>query len=629
MSPGGKFIVPVPGSAAGVTRSPAVRLIRQCTEDVFYRYFPKNCLLAPALPPVHRKTWSQALTDLVWHSTAFRITAVAAAAVAVPVLVTLVISYVRQRRARPGLLVAQPPGSSEQARNFTMSGRRFLMVVFLLFSCGSVYGIWTIFDKSWWWRPWLGVLAVMIPWMAYTLVIAVRRPVVTARTHASQVSGRSSAQSVDIFIAYAGEDPAILANTLAHVRRLSWDGHVHIHLLDDSGHPPSAGLRTMAARHGAFYLRRPNRGEYKKAGNLNYALTQSVSPYIAVFDADFVPSPAFLRETVPYFGQDDIGIVQTAQYFDTSRAGTQNWMARLGGIVQGMFFRWSQPGQGSLDSAMCVGTNVVYRRAALAKAGGFARISGGEDIITGVELLAAGYRTVYVPLNLARGLCPDNFPSAVNQQYRWALTTFAMVFPVRGIERVCGTFWGCRMSLRQRLVFTSGLLYYAQSALALVITVLPSLIMLWIYPFEVGPGNYLPILPSMLGMALLPFMLPGWRLEMLRLALVYSVAHLLAVIDAVTGQVAPWVPTGTTGTAKTPRQAAVILRAWIVVTQSLAWWAIARDLPVYGLPAYWPAITLTSLQTIIFFPLLLPGYGTVPLFRKYRARHRPAHPAAG
>jgi cellulose synthase/poly-beta-1,6-N-acetylglucosamine synthase-like glycosyltransferase len=569
---------------------------------------------------VHRQTWSQALTDAIWHSPFFRIAAVAVVLAVIPVLAALVLAYVRQRRGRTGQMLAQPPGGADRVRNFTVSGRRLLMIVFLAFSCGSVYGIWTIFYKSWWWRPWLAVLAVMIPWMAYTMVIAVRRPVVTAVTHSAQLAGNRTTASIDVFIAYAGEDPVILANTLAHVRRLDWDGHVHIYLLDDSKRP-SGTLREMAARHGAFYLRRRNRGEFKKAGNLNYALSQSVSPYIAVFDADFVPVPAFLRETIPYFADRGTGIVQTAQFFDTSRAGTQNWMARLSGIVQGMFFRWQQPGQDSLDSAMCVGTNVVYRRAALEKAGGFARISGGEDIITGVELLAAGYRTIYVPLNLAEGLCPSSFPSTINQQYRWALTTFAMTFPVRGIERVCGTFWHCPMSLRQRLVFMSGLLYYAQSALALVITVMPSLVMLWQFPFEIGPGNYLPILPSMLGMALLPFMLPGWRLEMLRLALVYSVAHLLAIIDAATGQVAPWVPTGTTGKAKTPRQAAVILRTWIVVTQSLSWIAIARDLPVYGLPAYWPVISLTALQTIIFFPLLLPGYGTEPLFRRYVARH--------
>jgi cellulose synthase/poly-beta-1,6-N-acetylglucosamine synthase-like glycosyltransferase len=267
---------------------------------------------------------------------------------------------------------------------------------------------------------------------------------------------------------------------------------------------------------------------------------------------------------------------------------------------------------------MCVGTNVLFRRAALEAAGGFVSISGGEDVVTGVAFLNAGYRTEYVPLNLARGLCPDTFAAAVSQQYRWCLSTLALLFPVRGIERVCDGFWHTRMPVVQRIVFCSGLLYYAQSVLALVITVLPSLIMLWSYPYEVGPGNYLPILPSMLGMVLLPLMIPGWRPEMLRLSLVYAVAHFLAVLDAVTGRVVPWVPTGVSTSSRTARQAGLILRAWVILTQGLAWRAIARDLPVYGLPAYWPAIALTAVQTVIFAPLLLPGYGTLPVSRMFR-----------
>lgn len=602
-----------------------------CPADLFYLHYLKSCILVP-LPGRHR-TWIQALTDLIWHNTSFRITAAVAVLVLIPVLIALVITYWRQRRARPGLLLAHPPTRAERAQYFTLQGRRLLTVVFLLFSGGALYGIWSILDKSWWWRPWLAVLLVLIPWTLYTLAISLRRPVVTPATHARQVTGAWSGASTDVFIAYAGEDTAILENTLAHVQRIDWDGPVRAYLLDDSGRPAAAVCR-LAARYGVFYLHRPNRGEFKKAGNLNYALSRSGSPFIAVFDADFVPSPEFLRETIPYFGSAATGIVQTAQYFGTHRGDTENWMARLSGIMQGMFFCWTQPGLNSVDSALCVGTNAVYRRAALEKAGGFARISGGEDIITGVELLAIGYRTVYLPLNLAQGLCPDNFASTVNQQYRWCISTLAMVFPVRGIEPVCSTFWHCRMPFRQRVTFLAGLLYYGQSVLAVVITVLPSLIMLWIYPYEVGPGNYLPILPAMLGMMLLPFMLPGWRLEMLRLALVYSVAHLLAVTDAVTGRMAPWVPSGTSAkTVKTPRQAAVILRSWVVATQGLAWWALARDVPVYGLPAYWPAIVLTSVQTVIFAPLLLPGYGTRPLIRKkrknaYTARHprRPADP---
>jgi hypothetical protein len=125
-------------------------------------------------------------------------------------------------------------------------------------------------------------------------------------------------------------------------------------------------------------------------------------------------------------------------------------------------------------------------------------------------------------------------------------------------------------------------------------------------------------------------MIPGWRLEMIRLSLVYAAAHLMAIIDALTGRVAPWVPSGTSGRgAKTSAQAAFIVRSWVLVTQALAWWAIARDVPTYGIPAYWPAILMTSVQTVIFAPLLLPGFGTVPVSQVIRrSLHWKARPPA-
>jgi cellulose synthase (UDP-forming) len=531
----------------------------------------------------------------------------------VPVLAVIIISYWRDRRGRTGLLVAQPPSGTDRVQYFTMQGRRLMTVLFAILSAGSVYGIWEVFSKSWVWRPWLAVLLILVPWSLFTTAVALRRPTVTPQTHASQIAGAPRTAAIDVFITTAGEDLGMLANTFAHVAQLAWDGPVHAYVLDDSRHGDA--LRELAAEHGIFYLYRPVRGEYKKAGNLNYAVSQTASEFIVVFDADFVPAPGFLEEVIPYFSDPGTGIVQTSQYFSTSRRDTANWMARLAGTVQQMFFCWSQPGGNSLEAAFCVGTNVAYRRTALVAAGGFPKISGGEDLITSVEFLAAGYRTLYIPLNLARGLCPADFR---------ALTTFAMALPVRGIERVCDGFWHCPMPLRKRFMFLAGFLYYGQSLLILVVAVMPSLIMLWAYPFEVGPGNYLPLLPSMLGLVLLPLMIPGWRLEMMRLSLVYAVAHLLAVIDSVTGRVAPWVPSGVSVSGRgtgTAFQAAVIVRSWIVVTQGLAWWALAIDVPRYGLPAYWPAIFLTTVQTVIFFPLLLPGYGTEPLFSRYVARH--------
>ncbi len=154
--------------------------------------------------------------------------------------------------------------------------------------------------------------------------------------------------------------------------------------------------------------------------------------------------------------------------------------------------------------------------------------------------------------------------------------------------------------------------------LTLLVAVLPSLAMLWSFPEHVNPGNYIPIAPSMLGMFALPVIVRGWRPSLLRMIAVYSVAHVLAAIDAWKENFthkpttpAFWVPSGANSKTARTKLAGRIVRTWYVVTQSLIWTAIIRDVPVYGWHNYWPAVVLSIFQTIVLFPLILPGYGTV------------------
>jgi cellulose synthase (UDP-forming) len=168
----------------------------------------------------------------------------------------------------------------------------------------------------------------------------------------------------------------------------------------------------------------------------------------------------------------------------------------------------------------------------------------------------------------------------------------------------------------QRLSFLSGVFYYLQSILALVSAVAPSLVMIWFYPYQIGPGNYLPILPSMLGLTAMPVMLRGWRPQMLRTVLIYSTAHLLALVDSITHRAVAWSATGAKSHRnRTPLIAGVVLRGWVVTTQVAAWTGLFLDIPVYGWPAYWPAVLLAVFQTTVLFPLLLPGYGVLPVWK--------------
>lgn len=505
----------------------------------------------------------------------------------------------------------QPPPVAEQFSIFGKQKRRLLAVTICTLSLGSLYGIWAVFSKSWMLYPWIGMLVILVPWSVYTLILTLVRPSITAASH-DQVFADTSQDlaSVDIFIPVCGERLEVLANTFRHVRGLAWRGPWRVYVLDDGA---SREVHRLCREHGFNYIVRPNRGEYKKAGNLNHGLKRSDGEYIVVFDADFAPAPGFLAQLLPYFSDRKVGIAQTSQYFDVDRERVPNWLQRHAGTIQEMFFTYVQPSQEKLNAAMCVGTNVCYRRAALETAGGWPAIDGGEDVITGIDLMRYGYRTVYVPLNLAKGLCPETFATAVNQQYRWCLSSISYVFPSTDRNIVGRIFHACRMTVTQRISFLSCTFYYLQSVLALITGVMPSLVMIWCFPYQVDPRNYCPLAPAMLGMFAMPVMIRGWRPPILRLVMIYSVAHLLAITDSLRGSAAAWVPTGGSGHRNpTPVMAGRVVRIWLVVTQGLAWWGIALALPVYKIGTFWPAIALSGFQAIVLFPLLLPGYGVLP-----------------
>src|SRR5262249_36877354 len=151
---------------------------------------------------------------------------------------------------------------------------------------------------------------------------------------------------------------------------------------------------------------------------------QSHGDLIAVFDADFVPRPDFIRELMPYFDDPRVGIVQSPQYFGTGRS--MHWLQRNAGATQEMFYRWIQTARDRFGAAICVGTCALYRRTALEEAGGFAQIGHSEDVHTGVNVMKVGYRLRYVPVVVSKGLCPDSFSGFVNQQYRWCTGSLSL-----------------------------------------------------------------------------------------------------------------------------------------------------------------------------------------------------------
>jgi len=89
---------------------------------------------------------------------------------------------------------------------------------------------------------------------------------------------------------------------------------LEIQVLDDSTDETSEIARACVERnralgHDVVYVHRDNRQGFK-AGALEHGLKSARGELVAVFDADFVPNPDFLKRTVPFFADTGVGMVQ-------------------------------------------------------------------------------------------------------------------------------------------------------------------------------------------------------------------------------------------------------------------------------------------------------------------------------
>jgi len=418
------------------------------------------------------------------------------------------------------------------------------------------------------------------------------------RTLVDQRVSPAPLPSIDVFLPSCGEPMEVLANTYRWVRQLTWDGSLKIYVLDDSGR---AEVADLAASHGFTYLSRPDRGRMKKAGNLAYAYGRSCGDLILILDADFAPRSDMLAELVPYFDDASVGIVQSPQFFDLH--DDLNWIQRSSGALQQLFYRFIQPARDRVDGAICVGTNALYRRAALSAAGGIPQISHSEDVYTGVAVINAGYRVRYIPLVLAKGLNPDTMAGYTTMIYRWCTGSISLMVDPR--------FRSAALKPAQRLCFWAGFIFYIASAVGVIIGSLPALLMAWCYPQDVGPANVLPLLPSIIGSLVVLPVMSGTRrmIGFLRLNMVGGYCFALAIYDFCRHRTAAWIPTGTVRSSPVDRKVRLGLIWWGGFLEVAMVAGIARGVATYGIGRFWVMLALAGLNLWAYLPLVLPGQG--------------------
>ncbi|MCA8924815.1 MAG: glycosyltransferase family 2 protein [Planctomycetes bacterium] len=196
---------------------------------------------------------------------------------------------------------------------------------------------------------------------------------------------------------------------------------LEVQVLDDSTDETTTLLRAHVARlrAGGLDVRLVHRNHRAgfKAGALAAGLRRARGELIAIFDADFVPDPDFLRRTVPHFSDPEVGLVQ-ARWGHLNRE--QNLLTRLQAMALDAHFRIEHHARSRSGRFFNFnGTAGVFRRAAIEDAGGWSADTITEDLDLSLRAQLCGWTFRY----LDEVVVPAELPATVTalrvQQQRW------------------------------------------------------------------------------------------------------------------------------------------------------------------------------------------------------------------
>lgn len=199
--------------------------------------------------------------------------------------------------------------------------------------------------------------------------------------------------------------------------------HLHqIQVLDDSDDETRALVDSVAEelREKGIWIdvvRREIRRGYK-AGALADAMPAAHGKFIAIFDADFVPEPDFLRNLMPHFSDEKTGLVQ-ARWAHLNR--DTSLLTRAQSIGIDGHFAIDQTARSTNHLFLNFnGTAGIWRRTAIDDAGGWTSDTLTEDLDLSYRAQFKGWHLEYVPHVTVPAELPETYSAFKSQQFRWA-----------------------------------------------------------------------------------------------------------------------------------------------------------------------------------------------------------------
>lgn len=295
---------------------------------------------------------------------------------------------------------------------------KIILLSLVIAGCSSIvsFGNWwfkTMHISNYWmyiilsFCLWYSIIRLVLIWVNY-LHISKPEPVAAP-----------AGLKVAIFTTSSpGEPLEMFEKTLEACKNITYPHTTY--LLDDT---QDVRFKECAEKHGAVCLELVGIPG-AKAGKINAALARTSEDFILVMDPDHIPFPNFFNHTLGFFKDEKVGFVQVAQaYYNQYRSFT----AAAAAEQTYTFYGPTQMGLFGIGGAVAIGANCTFRRKALESAGGHG-IGLAEDLITSIRIHAAGWKSVYNPVVVSRGLVPEDFGSFCKQQLKWARGVFEVSF---------------------------------------------------------------------------------------------------------------------------------------------------------------------------------------------------------
>ena len=217
-------------------------------------------------------------------------------------------------------------------------------------------------------------------------------------------------------------EPSVVERIIDAAANLDWPrDRLQIQVLDDSTDRTMAQARSCVEFQRARgvdieLIHRSDRSGFK-AGALANGLTSAKGEFVAIFDADFIPAPDFLRRMMPHFVDNSIGFVQARW----DHLPTSSPFARGLAIgVDGHFIVEQTARNRSGLPMIFNGSAGIWRKACIAASGGWAGDTLCEDMDLSLRAAMQGWRCVFVPDVAVPQEEPEHIAHIKSQHGRWA-----------------------------------------------------------------------------------------------------------------------------------------------------------------------------------------------------------------